>query len=137
MTAAMGAAPWRREEQGALVLTLHVQPGAKRTEVAGVHGAALRIRLAAPPVDGKANAELTRFLANAFGVPRRNVTLVRGDASRQKTVRIEAPGAAAGLHVGGGRDVTTFQWATDAAIECRNRPARRVPRCRRDRRRRH
>jgi len=91
MTAAMGAAPWRREEHGALVLTLHVQPGAKRTEVAGVHGTALRIRLAAPPVDGKANAELTRFLADAFGVPLRNVTLVRGDASRQKAVRIEAP----------------------------------------------
>jgi uncharacterized protein len=85
------AAPWRREEQGALVLTLHVQPGAKRTEVAGVHGTALRIRLAAPPVDGKANAELARFLADVFGVPLRNVTLVRGDASRQKAVRIEAP----------------------------------------------
>jgi uncharacterized protein (TIGR00251 family) len=91
MTAAMGAAPWRREKQGALVLTLHVQPGAKRTEVAGVHGTALRIRLAAPPVDGKANAELRRFLADAFGVPLRNVTLVRGDASRQKAVRIAAP----------------------------------------------
>lgn len=86
---------WRREEGhgacAALVLTVHAQPGAKRTEVAGVHGDALRIRLAAPPVDGKANAELLRFLADAFGVPRRAVTLVRGEASRQKLVRIEAP----------------------------------------------
>ena len=82
---------WSRDESGAVVLALHVQPGAKRTEVAGVHGTALRIRLAAPPVDGKANAELLRFLADAFGVPLRNVTLVRGETSRAKVVRIEAP----------------------------------------------
>ena len=68
-----------------------MQPGAKRTEVAGQHGDALKIRLAAPPVDGKANAELLRYLAAAFGVPLRQVTLVRGDASRQKLVRIVAP----------------------------------------------
>ena len=82
---------WCRDERGAIVLTLHVQPGARRTEVAGVHGNALKIRLAAPPVDGKANAELLRFLADAFGVPQRQVTLLRGEASRQKMVRIEAP----------------------------------------------
>jgi hypothetical protein len=82
---------WRREEPGAIVLSLHVQPGAKRTGIAGLHDDALRIRLAAPPVDGKANAELRRFLADAFGVPLRNVTLVRGETSRQKRVRIEAP----------------------------------------------
>jgi len=70
---------------------LHVQPGAKRTEVAGVHGDALKVRLAAPPVDGKANAELLRFLADAFGVPLRQVALVRGETSRQKVVRIESP----------------------------------------------
>ena len=85
------AESWRRDEPGAIVLTLHVQPGAKRTEVAGVHSNALKIRLAAPPVEGKANAELMRFLADAFGVPRARGTLVRGETSRQKTVRIEAP----------------------------------------------
>ncbi len=88
---------WRREEtsdgNAAIVLTLHVQPGAKLTEVAGRYGAALKIRVAAPPVDGKANVELLRYLASAFGVPLRNVTLVRGDASRQKVVRIERPTA--------------------------------------------
>ncbi len=83
--------PWRREDGAALVLTLHVQPGAKRTEVAGAHGEALKIKLAAPPVDGKANAELLRFLADAFGVPLRQVTLVRGETSRAKVVRIESP----------------------------------------------
>jgi uncharacterized protein (TIGR00251 family) len=86
---------WRREEgDGAahvITLTLHVQPGAKRTEVAGLHGDALKIRLAAPPVEGKANAELLRYLAEAFGVPQRAVTLVRGETSRSKTVRIVAP----------------------------------------------
>jgi uncharacterized protein (TIGR00251 family) len=81
---------WRREDGDAIVLTLYVQPGAKRTEVAGTHGAALKIRLAAPPVDGKANAELVRFLADAFGVPLRQVTIVRGETSREKVVRIES-----------------------------------------------
>jgi hypothetical protein len=89
------AARWRREETSdgiaSIVLALHVQPGASRTEVAGQHGDALKIRLAAPPVDGKANAELLRYLAEAFGVPLRQVMLVRGDASRRKLVRIAAP----------------------------------------------
>ncbi|MBK6805536.1 MAG: YggU family protein [Betaproteobacteria bacterium] len=90
-----GGASWAlaREEDGAIVLALHVQPGAKRTEAAGTHGDALKIRLAAPPVDGKANAELVRFLADAFGVPQRQVTIVRGETSRQKSVRIDAPAA--------------------------------------------
>ena len=88
---------WRREEsvdgQPTLELTLHVQPGASRTEVCGTHGDALKVRLAAPPVDGKANAELLRFLAEIFGVPRRNVTLLRGETSRAKVVQIAHPAA--------------------------------------------
>ena|SRR5450432_3343526 len=87
--------PWRRDEvtegQDAIQLTLHVQPGAKRTEVSGTHGDALKIRLAAPPVDGKANAELLCYLANVFGVPQRNVTLMRGESSRHKVVRVSRP----------------------------------------------
>lgn len=84
---------WRREDGDALVLSLHVQPGAARTEVSGLHGDALKIRLAAPPVEGRANAALLRFLADVFEVPLRQVTLVRGETSRQKTVRVEAPRA--------------------------------------------
>jgi hypothetical protein len=88
---------WRREEsvdgQPTLQLMLHVRPGASRTEVTGTHGEALKIRLAAPPVDGKANAELLRFLAEVFAVPRRDVMLVRGDTSRAKVVRITRPAA--------------------------------------------
>lgn len=85
------AAAWQRDDGDALVLSLHVQPGAKRTEVAGTYGVALKIRLAAPAVDGKTNAELIRWLAEAFGVPQRNVSLLRGETSRAKTVRVEAP----------------------------------------------
>jgi len=70
---------------------VHVQPGARRTGVAGVHGAALKIALAAPPVDGKANAALRAFLAAAFDVPLARVTIVRGATSREKIVRIDAP----------------------------------------------
>jgi uncharacterized protein (TIGR00251 family) len=55
-----------------LILELHVQPGAKRSEFAGTHGARIKLRLAAPAVDGKANAALVEFLADYFAVPKRN-----------------------------------------------------------------
>ncbi|MEP7327632.1 MAG: DUF167 domain-containing protein [Betaproteobacteria bacterium] len=84
-------APWRRDDGTALVLTLHVQPGAARTQVVGIHGDALKLKLAAPPVDGKANDALLHFLADAFGVPLRQVTLVRGQTTRAKVVRVDAP----------------------------------------------
>ena len=74
-----------------VVLALHVQPGAKRSEFAGKHGDALKVKLGAPAVDGKANAELIRFLADAFGVPQRNIVIVRGETSRAKVVRVVAP----------------------------------------------
>jgi uncharacterized protein (TIGR00251 family) len=85
------APAWLRDEGEALVLALRVQPGAKRTEVAGTHGAALKLRLAARPIEGEANAALLRWLADSFGVPQRNVTLLRGSKSRMKTVRVAAP----------------------------------------------
>ncbi len=87
----MSDEPWRREDGAGLVLTLHVQPGAARTEVAGRHGDALKVRVASPPVDGKANAALLSFLAGAFDVPLRAVALLRGETSRRKVVRIESP----------------------------------------------
>jgi uncharacterized protein len=66
-----------------------VQPGAKRSEFAGRHGERIKLRLAAPPVEGKANAALIEFLAEYFGVPRRNVTIVSGIKSRAKRVAVE------------------------------------------------
>jgi len=74
----------RRDAEGALVLAIHAQPGAKRTEVAGVHGDALKIRVAAPALEDRANAALVEFLAERFGVPKRNVTLLSGHKSREK-----------------------------------------------------
>ena len=72
-----------------MILDLYVQPGAKRSEFAGQHGERVKLRLAAPPVEGKANAALIEFLAEYFGVPRRNVTIVSGLKSRSKRVAIE------------------------------------------------
>jgi len=67
-------------------LALHVQPGAARSELAGMHGGALKLRVAAPPVDGAANAELIRFLAALLGVSRARVALVSGSSGRRKAV---------------------------------------------------
>ena len=69
-------------------LALRVQPRASRTEVAGPHGDSLRVRLAAPPVDGAANDALVRFLAEALEVPRAAVILVGGRSSRTKAVHV-------------------------------------------------
>jgi len=72
-----------------LILDLHVQPGASRTEFAGTHGERIKLRLAAPAHDGKANAALIEFLASYYGVPRRNVRITSGLRSRQKRVVID------------------------------------------------
>jgi len=77
-----------RAADGSVILTLHIQPGAKKTEITGLHGEALKIRLAAPPVDGKANTALIAFLAKACGVSKSSVELVSGDTSRAKRVRV-------------------------------------------------
>lgn len=85
----MSGAPWLRQDgAGGVVLSLHIQPNAKRTEFAGRHGEAMKLRLAAPPVDGKANAALCAFLAEFCGVPKAAVDLVGGETSRAKRVRI-------------------------------------------------
>jgi hypothetical protein len=74
---------------GRITLTLHIQPGAKKTEFAGLHGDALKIRLAAPPVDGKANEALLRFLADALSLPKSAVSLKSGQTSRRKVLEIQ------------------------------------------------
>lgn len=79
---------WYRREGDVITLVLHVQPGAKRTGVTGLHGDALKIRLAAPPVDGRANEVLLRFIADSFDVPLRNVELKQGVLSRDKVVQV-------------------------------------------------
>jgi hypothetical protein len=74
-----------------LVLPVQVQPRAGRDGFAGLHRGAIKVRLTAPPLEGRANAALLAFLAEAFGVPRRQVTLLQGETARTKRVRIAAP----------------------------------------------
>jgi hypothetical protein len=71
------------------ILSLHVQPGAKRSEFAGKHGERIKVRLAAPAVENKANEALVEFLAAHYGVPKRNVRILSGLKSRAKRVSIE------------------------------------------------
>ena len=84
-------ADWARPSENGWTLSVRAQPGASKSEVAGLYGDALRVRLAAPANDGKANAELVKFLAGALGVPRNAVSLVRGHASRDKVVAVDDP----------------------------------------------
>lgn len=70
------------------LIDVRVQPRASRSEFAGLHGARLRVRLQAPPVDGRANAALVEFIAAACDLPRSRVTLDRGATSRDKCVRL-------------------------------------------------
>lgn len=79
---------WLRENKGRFTLTLHIQPGAKKTEVAGLYGDALKIRLAAPPVDGKANAALIDYVATRLGLAKSAVSLKSGQTSRRKVLEI-------------------------------------------------
>jgi uncharacterized protein (TIGR00251 family) len=72
-----------------VILELHVQPGASRSEFAGKHGERIKVRLAARAVDGKANEALVEFLAAHYGVPKRAVRIESGLRSRQKRVVIE------------------------------------------------
>ncbi|HEV8613702.1 MAG TPA: DUF167 domain-containing protein [Gemmatimonadales bacterium] len=73
---------------GGVRIRLHVQPRASHTELAGLHGDALKVRLASPPIEGAANLELVRFLAGVLEVPRSSVELVAGLAARRKTVLV-------------------------------------------------
>jgi uncharacterized protein (TIGR00251 family) len=82
------------ESGGALTFRVRVAPRASRTAAAGEHDGALKVRVAAPPVEGAANAELTRFLAKALGVPARSVEIVGGRASKTKLVRVAGARAA-------------------------------------------
>lgn len=88
----MAASWYRRSTDGALELFVHAQPGAKRTAIAGLHGDALKIRVAAPALEDRANAALVEFLADKLGVPKRDVELVSGARSREKRFRIHGAG---------------------------------------------
>jgi uncharacterized protein (TIGR00251 family) len=79
---------WLHPQGEDVLLDVFVAPRASRTRIMGVHDGRLKIQLAAPPVDGKANDALVRFLAEALGVARAQVEVVGGPASKRKTVRL-------------------------------------------------
>lgn len=80
---------WFNSVPDGIRLALYIQPGAKKTQLAGEHDGALKLRLAAPPVDGKANLALQNWLAERFDVPKRLVILLSGEKSRHKLVKVE------------------------------------------------
>jgi uncharacterized protein len=90
-----------RGGDGSVRFAVRVQPRASRSEIAGVHGDAMKIRLSAPPVDGAANDALVELVADALGVGRRAVRIVSGETSRSKVVEVEGVTAAAVLRLVG------------------------------------
>ncbi|MFL6659722.1 MAG: DUF167 domain-containing protein [Massilia sp.] len=80
--------PWCRAMAGGVVLALQITPNAKKTEVVGIFDNALKLKLQAQPIDGKANEALIKYLAKTLGVARSAVSITRGETSRKKTVEI-------------------------------------------------
>jgi len=87
----MTASWYRQDKEGHLVLTLHIQPNASKTEISGLHDGALKIKVAAPPADHQANDKLLEFLRKSFKVSRKQVILKHGEHARQKIVEIIDP----------------------------------------------
>lgn len=83
--------PWYRWDGSDLILNVRIQPRASRDEIVGLQGAALKIRLTAPPVEGKANEHLTEVLAQLFDVPKSMIHIIKGKSARTKCLRIHAP----------------------------------------------
>jgi len=76
------------EKDDRVSFAVRVQPRASRTALAGLHGDAIKIRIAAPPVDGKANDECRRFIAKLIGVATASVEIIAGESSRDKVIRV-------------------------------------------------
>jgi len=79
---------WYQRDVEGLILHLYVQPGAKKTEIVGIHEGELKIRLNTPPIEGRANKALLQYVAQIFKVPVRQVILKRGEKSRHKTLTV-------------------------------------------------
>jgi uncharacterized protein (TIGR00251 family) len=77
------------QREGRVRFAVRVQPRASRSEIVGLHGDALKVRLSAPPVEGAANVALVALLAEALGIPRRDVRIVAGASSRGKVVEVD------------------------------------------------
>lgn len=90
---AVVAWPCLSEHPQGAVLAVSVVPNGRRTQVLGLHGETLRLRLAAPPVDGKANELLVAWLAGELGLPRQGVTVLSGEHARRKRLLLPLPAA--------------------------------------------
>ena len=82
------SSPIQSTPTGDVRISIYVQPRASRTEIVGLHGDAIKLRIAAPPVDGEANDEVVRFLAKTLGVPASSVSVVSGSSSRRKIIEV-------------------------------------------------
>jgi hypothetical protein len=82
---------WLMRHGDGSVLLVAVQPGARRSELTGLHDGALRVRVAAPPIEGRANDALCEWLARQLHCARRQVRVLRGDTSRRKQVAVDLP----------------------------------------------
>jgi len=74
-----------------LILRCHLQPKASSDEIVGIHGDRLKLRITAPPIDGKANEHIVKWLSKLFGVPKSDIEILQGELGRQKTLRIRSP----------------------------------------------
>ncbi|MEZ5424747.1 MAG: DUF167 domain-containing protein [Pyrinomonadaceae bacterium] len=90
------------EKDGSLVFNVRVVPRASKSEIVGEHDGALKVRLAAPPVEGAANRELIKLLAKSFGVAKSDVGIISGETARTKQVRIDGARSKDLSHVAGG-----------------------------------
>jgi uncharacterized protein (TIGR00251 family) len=82
---------WFEEKDGNIIITLRVIPRAANDGIAGVMGDALKVRIQAPPVEGKANAYLVKFLSKHWNIPRSNIEILSGETGRNKRLRISHP----------------------------------------------
>jgi len=87
-TLAEATEEWLRQDGGDVLLQVHLQPGARRSALAGEFNGRLKIAIAAPPLEGRANQALCRWLAERLGLPQKRVRIVSGDHSRDKLLRL-------------------------------------------------
>lgn len=79
---------WIKEKNGCLFVRIHLQPRASKNEIAGIHGDSIKLRLTSPPVDGAANSHAIEFFAKKLGIQKSKITIVSGEKSRHKTLKV-------------------------------------------------
>ncbi len=83
-----GLPVWIDARKDGVVIALHVQPGARRTAIAGLHGGRRKVAVATPPAEGRANAALLAFLAERLGIPKSALSILTGAGAREKRVAV-------------------------------------------------